>query len=44
MFTIDLSSFRDAVISAAGAVLLSALLVGAAVVPAQTAVAHTLGL
>lgn len=42
MTSFSLSSFRDALVSAAGAVVFSAVLVGAAVLPAQTAVAHVL--
>ena len=38
------SSFRDSLVSAAGALVFSVVLVAAAVVPAQTAVAATLGL
>jgi hypothetical protein len=42
MFSFNLSSLRDAFVSAFGAVFVSAVLVGAAVLPAQTAVAHVL--
>jgi hypothetical protein len=38
------STVRDTVVAFAGALLCSAVLIGAAVVPAQTAVAATLGL
>ena len=40
----NLASLRDAFLSAAAAVACSVVLVGAAVIPAQTAVAATLGL
>lgn len=39
MFAFNLSSAREALVSAAGAVVCSAVLVAAAVLPAQTAVA-----
>jgi hypothetical protein len=42
MFSLNLSALRDSLMSAAGAVFVSAVLVGAAVLPAQTAVAHVL--
>ncbi len=42
MTSFNLSSLRDALVSAAGAVFFSAVLVGAAVLPAQTAVASVL--
>lgn len=44
MSTLTLSTVRDTVVSALGALLFSAVLVGAAVIPAQTAIAATLGL
>ena len=44
MTSLNLSSLRDTLVSAAGAVFFSAVLVGAAVIPAQTAMAATLGL
>ena len=39
MFAFNLSSVREALVSAAGAVVCSAVLVAAAVLPAQTAAA-----
>jgi hypothetical protein len=42
--SVSFSSFRDAVVSATGALFCSAVLIGAAVMPAQAAVAATLGL
>jgi hypothetical protein len=42
MTTLTLSTLRDSLVSAAGALFVSAVLVGAAVLPAQTAVAHVL--
>jgi hypothetical protein len=42
MTSFNLASQRDALVSAAGAVFVSAVLVGAAVLPAQTAVAAVL--
>lgn len=44
MFTVNVSTIRDTVVSAVGALFFSAVLVGAAVIPAQTAIAATLGL
>ncbi len=44
MSTLTFSTVRDTVVSAIGALLFSAVLVGAAVIPAQTAIAATLGL
>ena len=38
------STVRDTVVSAFGSLLFSAVLIGAAVIPAQTAIAATLGL
>jgi hypothetical protein len=42
MSSFTISSLRDALVSAFGAVFVSAVLVGAAVLPAQTAVAAVL--
>jgi len=42
MFSLNLVSLRDSFVSAAGSVVVSAVLVAAAVLPAQTAVAHVL--
>jgi hypothetical protein len=42
MTAFNLSSLRDALVSAAGTVFFSTLLVGAAVLPAQAAVAAVL--
>lgn len=42
--TMTLSTVRDTLVAAAGALLCSTVLIAAAVVPAQTAVAATLGL
>jgi hypothetical protein len=44
MFTLNISTLRDALVSAAGSVLLSLVIVGAAVLPAQTATAAMLHL
>ena len=44
MTTLNLTTVRDTVVSAFGSLLFSAVLVGAAVIPAQTAMAATLGL
>jgi hypothetical protein len=44
MFSIDFSAVRQMLVSAAGALVLSAVFVGAAVLPAQTATAAVLGL
>ncbi|MDB5736910.1 MAG: hypothetical protein JWO65_578 [Sphingomonas bacterium] len=44
MFTLNVSTLRDALVSAAGSVLLSLVIVGAAVLPAQTATAAMLHL
>ncbi len=44
MSAINLSTVRDTVVSAFGSLLFSVVLVGAAVIPAQTAIAATLGL
>jgi hypothetical protein len=42
MFTLNLSTVREALVSAAGAVVCSAVLVAAAVLPAQGAMAAML--
>ncbi|WP_298688220.1 hypothetical protein [uncultured Sphingomonas sp.] len=42
MTSFTLSTLRNSLVSAAGALFVSAVLVGAAVLPAQTAVAHAL--
>jgi len=42
MTTFNFSTLRDTLVSAAGALFFSAVLVGAAVLPAQTAVAAVL--
>ncbi len=42
MSSFNVSSLRDALVSAFGAAFVSTVLVGAAVLPAQTAVAHVL--
>jgi len=44
MFAFDFSAFREAVVSAAGAVVFGAMFVAAAVLPAQQAVAAVLHL
>ena len=44
MFNVTFVTLRDTVFSAFGSLLFSAVLVGAAVIPAQTAIAATLGL
>jgi hypothetical protein len=44
MSAFNVSTVRDTVVSVFGSLLFSAVLVGAAVIPAQTAVAATLGL
>lgn len=44
MSTINIATVRNTVVSAFGSLLFSAVLVGAAVIPAQTVMAATLGL
>lgn len=44
MTNLNVSTVRDTLVSAFGSLLFSAVLVGAAVIPAQTVMAATLGL